>query len=83
MSKVNCPCGNQLSDVACPSADKGHYISDEQLDDISSQYDSGLNEYSLMEQMTDVWVCRKCNRIAFENSDRTLVWYFRENDAAN
>ena len=74
MSKLICPCGNQISDVAVPSADKSLMISDVDMDAVEG--DHGVIDFSQFIQRTrDVWHCRECGRIAIEEKDRAVTWY--------
>ena len=57
MSKVNCPCGNQMSDVSFPSNVTGYLIRSLDIDDAH-----------VLDHIPrrDIWECHECGRIAVE-----------------
>jgi len=72
MGKVNCKCGNQISDVACPSYYKGWLLSDIGYDMLEECDD-------IIPSSIDVWECRDCGAIAFGNhKDNGIIWYHPE-----
>lgn len=70
MGKLNCPCGNQLSDVGDPSRNKGWVLRDIDLEkDNVDPIGDGV----------DLWECHDCGRIAFGNNiDSTVKWFLPE-----
>jgi hypothetical protein len=84
MSKVDCRCGEQMSDVAYPSECKAYYLSDVDFDDVcdKSRFGGSIDVMLLLDVMTHVWVCSNCGRLAFERkADRHLMWYAPEGEA--
>jgi len=75
MSNLNCPCGNQLSDVGVPSRNKGWMLRDIDIEDnpaIKGRPDP-------ISDGVDVWECDECGRIAFgNNTDNTMKWFIPE-----
>jgi len=81
MSKVNCPCGNQLSNVCSPSSVEGYLLSGYQRDVISD--DGQIQADKLCSILRDVWECQSCGRLAIaypSRGDRTLKWYKPEDN---
>lgn len=71
MSKVNCKCGWQISNVVSPSHNNGWLISD-----LALEFEDQKDSCEIMEIAIDVWECSQCGRIAFGNhKDRGVVWY--------
>ena len=74
MGKVNCPCGWQISDVGCPSAEIGYAISDTEQDDMADHIPS----LTIIEGRK-IWECSQCGRIAFDYPTRGnpngIKWY--------
>ncbi len=74
MSKLNCLCGNQLSNVLSPSQNNGWFVNDVAVD---NQQD--WDECTVIEIGRDVWECHECGRIAFGNkADPGVKWYAPE-----
>lgn len=74
MSKVNCPCGVQLSNIMGPSRNNGWFISDFEADKIEE-----WDEYTLIVKGRDVWECYGCGRIAFgDRGTNAIKWYLPE-----
>ncbi len=63
MSKLSCPCGHEISDVAVPNWRKYWLLSDAELDGASS-----LDQ--LDEQSREVFVCAQCRRLLVQWDDR-------------
>lgn len=72
MSKLNCICGWQISDVGSPSDWTGHIINDHQAD---KHIENKLESFYM--DLKSVWECTKCGRIAIDrtSSGREVVWF--------
>jgi hypothetical protein len=71
MGKLNCRCGNQISDVCSPCSEKGWLI-----DDVSLENEVIDESANVIIVAVDVWECRDCGSIAFGNhKDNTVRWY--------
>ena len=74
MSKVNCFCGSQISDVQDPCKDKSFLISDIDFDPYTDK--DWIDPMDLMAACDEVWHCRQCGRVAIEsNKTKKLSWY--------
>jgi hypothetical protein len=72
MSKVNCKCGNQISDVSDPCRAKGRLVSDIALE-ANSECGCAID---VITHGIDVWECEECGGVAFGNhKDMGIVWY--------
>lgn len=74
MSKINCPCGNQLSDVSVPSINRAWLLTDEQFENSDDLIDIAI----LQTQLQAVWVCNECDRRGLEDKTGRVEWYARE-----
>lgn len=71
MAKLICPCGNQLSNVQCPSGNNGWFVTDEDTDN-QIEWDT----CTVIEIGREVWECHDCGRVAFGNKkDAGVKWY--------
>ena len=71
MSKLNCICGNQISDVMCPNQYTGVIITSEEIDAFEGCED-------IVRDGRDVWECPKCGRLAVSYPDKItsfVKWY--------
>lgn len=74
MGKVNCKCGNQISDVADPCINKGWLVSDIALDVHGEECCVDVIQHGV-----DVWECRECGALAFgKHKDNGIIWYYPE-----
>lgn len=72
MSKVNCPCGNEISNVCSPSINNGWLLSDLDLEKMEETIES----IDIVTVARDVWECHECGSIAIgNNTDNTIKWY--------
>ncbi|MCP4585343.1 hypothetical protein [Pseudoalteromonas sp.] len=77
MGKLNCPCGNQLSDVCQPNTIEGHLITCMEHDGMEEIIDS----LDIVTDSRGVWECHECGRLAFDYPDKgdsTVKWYVPE-----
>ncbi len=80
MSKVNCRCGWQISNVCSPSINNGWLMSDIALD---FPEDEKKDSCEIMDMCIDVWECRECGAIAFgKKKSNDVVWYYPEEKPA-
>jgi surface antigen len=82
MSKVNCPCGTQISDVGYPCPNKAALFTDVAFDqaEISDSHRFVVSDVIL--DSRDVWECYECGRLAIdypEAGSNSLKWYVPEN----
>lgn len=74
MGKLRCLCGNQISDVLCPSPNTGLLIRDRDMEAAD-----GKDIVGLLEIGRDVWECHECGRIAVMrpdgDCDAPAKWY--------
>lgn len=68
MSKLNCPCGWQISNVCSHSPEIKYLVSDYEMEE---------KELTLELVTTDFWECSKCGRVAIGNN--TVQWYKKDN----
>lgn len=76
MSKLNCICGNQISDVMFPNEYTGLIISSKTEDDFEDC--AGLTMDDLNYCGRDIWECSKCGRLVVnhpEINSNTVKWY--------
>ncbi len=85
MSKVNCVCGNQISDVCMPSVTGGYLLGECALDereDVSRKLDTADSlTCAAMDIGRDFWECDQCGRIAFgypEDGPNKIRWWSPE-----
>lgn len=75
MSKLNCPCGWQISNACSPSSWIFHLLSDEEhaklFDDETEVKDGKL-------QTIDLWECTQCGRVAIGGNP--VRWYTPEGE---
>ena len=69
MTKVNCPCGNQMSDVGFPSHYVRMYITQKQWDDMPE----AIPAAQFGEVAHEFWQCDQCGRLGF--GDDPIRWY--------
>lgn len=77
MGKLNCPCGEQLSNVSSPNEVEGYLISDMDLEACGD-----IEAVDVLSVSRGVWECSACGRLAFDwpnKNDRTVKWYLPEN----
>ena len=75
MARLQCSCGNELSNVISPSSYNGWLVSDIQLDSIEGDVDSTY----FIREGRDVWECDQCGKIAIgNNKDNKVKWYLPE-----
>lgn len=73
MSKVNCPCGWQISNGAMPSINNGWLMSDIEQDALPEILEDTTE---LINLSRDVWECTQCGRLAIGNRiDNSVIWY--------
>jgi len=71
MGKVNCPCGNQISDVADPCPYKSRLVSDTYLDS-----EDHFSWEAIFDNSVDVWQCYECKRLAIgQQGNNKITWY--------
>lgn len=76
MGKLNCICGQQISNVQSPSSNNGYL-----LRDIDLEREDEFNVLAVIEMGRDVWECFSCGRIAIgNNKDNTVKWYKPEDE---
>lgn len=71
MAKLNCPCGNQLSNIRSPNDYIGWLLSD-----ISLESEDMWDCTTVSQKSRDVWECDECGRIAIGNhGNNNMKWY--------
>lgn len=76
MSKVNCPCGTQLSDVGYPCPNKAALVTDVVFDEAETRERTVSSDVVL--DSRDVWECYECGRLAIdhpESGSNRIKWY--------
>ena len=74
MAKLNCPCGEQLSNVCVPNNIEGILLQDVEIKD-NSTYEE------IQDTGRSVWECKACGRLAFNyplKDDSRVKWYVPE-----
>ena len=69
VAKLECLCGNLLSNVACPNEIEGYLLTDMDVD---------VNKIDPIEDGRSVWECDECGRLAFSHPGRqdcSVKWY--------
>ena len=77
MGKLNCICGNRLSNVQSPNEVEGILIKDYDLD-----WEGEKDLIQVLELGREVWECNECGRLAIsypDMNDRKMKWYKPEN----
>lgn len=89
MSKFNCECGNQLSDVGMPTLHEGYLTSESKLDELNlkelkKNHDSDLFLWS-MDNGRQVMECYQCGRLHIESKpgSNLYITYFPQNMKCN
>lgn len=85
MSKINCPCGNQLSDVCYPYKHKGTILSETEVDSlenvgiVSKRPKFVDNAIEIILNGKEIWECPECGRLAVVMEDDYIQWYLPTN----
>lgn len=77
MAKLNCLCGNQLSNTSCPNQVQGVLIKDQAM-----EFEENRNCVQIAASGRSVWECDKCGRLAVNYPDKNsnkVKWYKPEN----
>ena len=81
MSKLNCHCGNQISNVVFPSEYTGLIISSKAEDDFEEV--TSLTMDDIRYGGRDIWECPECGRLAVNYpkiNSNTVKWYKPEDN---
>ena len=72
MSKLNCPCGWQISNVGSPNDWTGVIVNDHQRDE---HFEDRLEDFDM--SLKGIWECTQCGRLAIDRtaSGREVVWF--------
>jgi hypothetical protein len=68
MSKFNCTCGHQISDVQWPTAFKAHLITDVAWDTHSDYSMKPVRMSTREVPQRHVWECQECGRLWIQES---------------
>jgi hypothetical protein len=77
LSKLNCPCGWQISNVGSPNDWTGSIINDNQRD----QYFDDAAEDRMTDidfsALKEIWECVECGRLAIDKTaiGREVIWF--------
>lgn len=88
MSKVNCPCGNQISDVISPNNYTGIVITSKTLDSYYELEETPCGKNLMAETIhgdgLEMWECPECGRIAIsvKRNSSEIKWYIPEDEKA-
>ena len=80
MSKLNCPCGNQMSNVSCPSSVEATLVTDWDADNICVLEDTE-EMVDAIQDCRGMWECPECGRLGFnypKRGDNRFKWYVPE-----
>lgn len=89
--KIDCPCGNEISDNTDALPCKGYVLADEDFFPVLDKLDSVIEnvsaaqetvgtakrdaQHALISKFRGIWVCRDCGRIALDDAQCQLHWF--------
>ncbi len=74
MSKINCPCGWQMSDVGWPSHYVRYFFTQTQYDNVPEGDEKAMSDLA-HHHVREFWQCDHCGRVAFIQADNKIRWY--------